>query len=173
MRPQPGDYAPYYEHYINLVFGDNLLEAFEIADPPLFRYLESIPTEKGDYAYGDGKWTIKQLIQHMIDTERIFAYRALSFARGEKVSLPGFAENDYAQRGHAQHRELPEMVAEFKLLRQSTVNLFKGFTEDDLNATGTASNNKITVLALGYIIIGHASHHVNILKERYLIQGIA
>jgi hypothetical protein len=173
MRPQPCDYAPYYQRYIELAFGDNLLEAFEIADPALFKYLESIPAEKGSHAYASGKWTVKQLLQHMIDTERVFAYRATCFARGETISLPGFDENIYANNGTAAHRQVHELVTEFKLLRASTVAMFKGFTAEEQKAKGVASNNGITVLTLGYIIIGHANHHVNVLKERYLIQGIA
>jgi len=173
MRPQPTDHAPYYQHYIDLAPGQDLQQAFAIADQLTFKYLDTIPVDRDNYAYAEGKWTVKQLFQHVIDTERIFAYRALCIARGEQGNLPGFDENEYAKNVTGENRSLPELIAEFKAVRETTKMLFQSFTDEDLQRIGTANNVKIKVLALGYIILGHAIHHLNVLKERYLIQSIA
>jgi hypothetical protein len=127
----------------------------------------AIPAEKVNYAYAEGKWTIKQMLQHVIDTERIFAYRALAIARKEPASLLGFDENEYAKNGTAAHRNWKDMLIEWRVVRQSTNLLFASFTEEQLKLTGTANGNPISVNAIGFILFGHALHHLHILKERY------
>jgi hypothetical protein len=129
--------------------------------------LSSIPDEKGDFAYAPGKWTICQLLQHAIDTERIFAYRALCIARGETQPLPGFDENEYARMAGTGKRTPAKLKEEFLTVRQSTLQLFGGFDDAALARCGTANGNPISVHALAYIIVGHWRHHAGILRERY------
>jgi len=121
----------------------------------------------GNYSYEDGKWTVKEVIGHLIDTERVMAYRAMCIARGEKKPLPGFEQDDYVKFGNFNKRELSDLIYEFRLLRESNLLLAKGFDEECLQKRGVASNHEITVLALLYIIAGHENHHMRILQERY------
>ena len=167
MRPQPDTYAPFYETYVLLVPETDLLEAFQHAMDEIHEVLDTIPADKADYAYAEGKWTVKQLLQHIIDTERVFSYRAVCVARGEKQPLPGFDENAYAAAADVQGRSLKDMKEELLALRHSVYLMYKGFTPDMLNQMGTASGKPIGTLALGYITIGHIRHHFQILKERY------
>jgi hypothetical protein len=136
----------------------------------LLSSFQQIPDEKWDHRYAEGKWSIREMVQHMIDTERIFSYRALCFARGEKVSLPGFDENTYAAASNAGRRSKEELVEEFSIVRQGTLLLFRSFTEEQLNSTGVANNNPVSVNGIGFITAGHVLHHLNILQERYLIE---
>jgi hypothetical protein len=133
---------------------------------PLF--LNSIPEEKGKYSYAADKWTINEVIEHIIDTERIFAYRALCIARGEKKILPGFEQDDYVRGAHSNNRKLSELIEEFRKVRTANLSLFKSFDEDDINSRGNVSDYQITVNAILYIVAGHANHHLNILRNRYL-----
>jgi hypothetical protein len=167
MRPQPEEYAPFYETYVRLVPENNLLEAFQHAMDEIHEVLDSIETDKADHAYAEGKWTVKQLLQHVIDTERVFSYRAVSIARGEKQPLPGFDENNYAAAAHVEVRSLKDMKEELLALRHSVYLMFKGFTPEMLEQVGTASGKPVSTLALGYICIGHIRHHFHILRERY------
>jgi uncharacterized damage-inducible protein DinB len=167
MRPQPGDYAPYYETYIELVQGDDVLAALENNYITTQQFLKSIPEEKGDYRYASGKWSVKQVIMHMSDTERVFAYRALSIARGDSTPLPGYDENSWAENHASEKRTLTGVVEEFLSLRQSTIPLVKSFDEKMFGRKGTANNNPASVAALVYIIAGHELHHLNVLRERY------
>ena len=128
--------------------------------------------DKFDYRYAEGKWTIKDIIQHLIDSERVFAYRAMRFARNDNTILPGFDENSYADATNAGNRSIQELLTEMALVRQCTITLFKSFTKDDLLKMGTASDNKVSVRALGFIIIGHQNHHIEIFTERYLDNDI-
>ncbi|WP_232731543.1 DinB family protein [Tenacibaculum sp. SZ-18] len=124
--------------------------------------------EKENFAYAEGKWTIKELIQHIIDTERVFCYRALSFARNDQQDLPGFDQDLFVVNSVAQQRDYNELLDEMDVLRKGTIQLFKSFTHDDLLKTGTGSGNKISVRALGMVLAGHQQHHLNVVKERYL-----
>jgi uncharacterized damage-inducible protein DinB len=144
------------------------MEAFRVQTPALFKFLESIPADKYDYRYGDDKWTIKEVLQHIIDAERIFTYRALCFARKDKTFLPGFDENSYADHSKAAKRDWNMMVEEIKALRKASEYLFASFDAEQLDETGTSNNNPVYVLAVGFIVIGHAMHHVKVIKERYL-----
>ena len=168
MRPLSTDYAPFYETYVSLVKRDDIKQALSASLPDMEKFLQSIPENKSDYAYADGKWTVKQVLQHGIDSEIVFAYRAMCIARGEKQSLPSFDENLYAENATVQHRSVKGLAEEFLLQRKSTILLFKYFTDEMLQASGTASGKSITVLSLGYIIAGHWQHHQQILTERYL-----
>ena len=168
MRPNPGDYDPYFEQYIKLVEGNNIIKILYEQSKITRELIKSISDYKGNYRYADGKWTIKEVIGHILDSERILAYRALSLARGEKKSLPGFDHNDYVRDGNFNRRELTELSFEFKLLRESNLLMFKNFSEEMLCKKGLADEAFVTVLALLYIIAGHEKHHLNVLEEKYL-----
>ena len=167
MRPDLSRIPVFYHNYISQVEEDNLGEAFK-AQHKIFEFLNSIPAEKHDYKYAEGKWTVKQLLQHMIDAERIFGYRALRFARKDTTPLPGFDEVLYAENATVENRKLSDMVEEFRALRLSNEYMFRSFNSDQLEQSGTANGNPVYVFGIGFIIVGHAQHHVNILRERYL-----
>jgi len=146
----------------------NLIEELEISLHDFIRFVQNIPLDKFDYRYAEGKWTIKDIIQHMIDTERIFAYRALRFSRNDKTPLPGFEENDYAVNTDAGKRSIQDLLTEFSAVRHSTLLFYKSLSDEQLKRIGTASNIQISTRALGFVIIGHAKHHQNVFQERYL-----
>ena len=163
------NYPGYFQKYIDLVPDeDNLLTVFFIQTKLIKDFLETITEEKSNHSYAPGKWTIKEMLQHIIDTERIFSFRALCFARGEKASLPGFDESEYAANVDAGKRSWQSLKEEFIMVRQSSEYLFKSFGEEDLEKTGIANNNITSVLSMGLITLGHVYHHKNILVERYL-----
>ncbi len=168
MRPDLSRVSQNFHIYINHVTEDELAEAFEKQSGSFVRFLDTIPAEKYDYRYGDDKWTTKEVIQHIIDAERIFAYRALRFARKDKTPLPGFDENAYASASKASVRNWDRLVEEFKVVRRSSELLFMSFDEEQLQSDGISSNSSNYVLGLGFILIGHAMHHQKIIKERYL-----
>lgn len=158
----------FYKNYVKLIEETDLLQALRISGHRCLELVHAIPEEKQDYRYADGKWTIRELLCHMIDGERIFAYRALRFARNDKTPLAGFEETTYAPQANASGRQYHKIAAELAHLRTSTIDLFEGFTPEMLTRKGTANNNELSVMALGFIIAGHETHHCNILKERYL-----
>ena len=168
--PQPNlqQVPHFYHNYIKLVKQDNLNEAFAEHPNTLSNLLQGLPMEKWNYRYAEGKWSIKEMVQHMIDTERIFTYRALTIARKDKVQLPGFDENAYAANSNADHRQPDKLLLELKTVQQSVAQLFESFDEDQLASTGISNGNAISVNAIGFITVGHALHHKNILQERYL-----
>jgi hypothetical protein len=167
-RPSQNEYGSFYSGYISLVPEENCRELLLKSITELEVQLSGIPEERSTFKYGPDKWTIVQLLQHIIDTERIFSYRALCIARGETMLLPGFNEVDYAKAATAEHRTLEEMKNEFIHLRKSVVYMFTGFDEKAFSRMGIASETPVSVRALGYMIVGHSRHHFNILKERYL-----
>ena len=169
MIPE-NEYAPYYGQYIKPLTenGKSLLENLELSQKDFFDAVKDIPESKKDYAYADGKWTINELIQHIIDTERVFCYRALAFSRGEEQDLPGFDQDIFVNNSFANSRSLADLIAEMNTLRASTIQLFKSFNDEVLLKIGNASGNKMSVRALGFLFSGHQLHHVKVLKERYL-----
>jgi uncharacterized damage-inducible protein DinB len=160
--------AEFYNRYIVLVKEEEIGKALRKNTEQLRKFLKKIPKKKLDYAYAEGKWTIKELVQHMIDAERVFAYRALSFSRKDAISLPGFDENSWAANSRGAARKWEDLLEEFKSLRKATEYLFDTFTEDQLKFAGQANGVPLNALALGFIISGHAAHHMGIMKERYL-----
>eukprot|EP01137_Pigoraptor_chileana_P007833 Opistho-2@3622 len=172
MRPnalQPTEFAGFYASYIHQVATEyTLIEELEISVHRLIKFVQDIPMDKFDYRYAEGKWTIKDILQHIIDAERIFAYRALRFARNDKTELPGFEENSYADQANGNKRSIQVLLTELAVVRQSTLSLFKSFSQEELLRSGIASNNPMSVRALGFVIIGHQNHHQRIFKERYL-----
>ena len=167
-KPLPANYPGHFKRYIDLVPETESLSAILNQGLEIMPFLSAISEEKSMYAYAEGKWTIKELLQHIIDAERIFTYRALCIARGEKENLPGFEENDYAANSFANNRRWDSLVKEFITVRQSTELLFKSFTEEMLDNLGTSNNKTIDVSSIGFIIAGHYYHHKKILLERYL-----
>jgi hypothetical protein len=170
MRPEQSDYPEYYDRYIILVEDEKIVRVMENQLQTSEKLFNSITEEQGKFAYADGKWTVKEVIGHVIDTERIMAYRALAIARGEKQSLPGFEQDEYIAISSFTDRKLEDLINEYKTLRASNIALFNSFNEKELNRKGRANENKISVLSLAFIIAGHELHHLNILKERYLKQ---
>ena len=150
-RPKQEEYTSFFSNYINLTTGNNYNELIKNHDEIICDFWTKIPFEKWMYSYADHKWSIKQLFQHVIDTERILAFRALSIARKEPHPLMSFNENEYAKNATAVHRNWKEMIAEWKAVRQSTNFLFNSFTEEDLKQKGIASNNPMSVNALSFI----------------------
>lgn len=167
-RPKPKEAIPYSHNYIRLVQDGNIMEVLEKNHAKTQDFIKNIPTEKANYAYAEGKWTVKETLLHIIDTERILAYRALRFARNDKTDLQGFEQDDYVPNSDAMNRNLEDIAAEFQLLRASTLSMIKHFTPEMRNKNGTTNGNTASVRALIYIIAGHELHHINILKERYL-----
>jgi hypothetical protein len=167
-RPDLSRVPEFYHGYINKVKEDDLMAGLKSSTKNLFDILKSIPAEKQDYRYADDKWTIKEVVQHMIDGERVFTYRALRFARKDDTPLPGFDENLFAQTAKADKRNWNDLVEEFTAVRKATEAMFGSFDNDQLEATGTASGASNYVLGFGYIVAGHVNHHCGIIKERYL-----
>ncbi|WP_309614327.1 DinB family protein [Flavobacterium sp.] len=172
MKPsdlQPEEFAGHFATYINQVSSEyTLVEELEISVHRLIKFVQNIPLDKFDYRYAEGKWTIKDIIQHLIDAERIFGYRALRFARNDKTELPGFEENDYVDYANANQRSIQDLLTELAVVRQATLSLFKSFSNEDLHRIGIASHNLMSVRALGFTIIGHQNHHQRVFEERYL-----
>ncbi len=158
----------FYLRYMGFVDENSIVEQMQDSANEYQELTDSIPDEKKDFSYDEGKWTVRQLLGHMADTERIMQYRAMRFARNDKTDLPGFEENDYAQINDVSGRSIKSLATEFLNLRQSTIDLFESFSADIYERHGTANGLPMTVNALACIIVGHQRHHQHILKERYL-----
>ncbi|MBX9783116.1 MAG: DinB family protein [Chitinophagaceae bacterium] len=167
-KPLLTDHAPYFSRYIDLVKEDDSKTAFQNQNALLADFLSTLPYSKADYAYAEGKWTIKQVVQHLIDCERIFSYRALWIARKSNTPLSGFDENAFAEHADVSNRTLKDLADEMIALRAATQKMFSSFTEADLQSRGISNNNEITVNAIGFITLGHVLHHKQIVEERYL-----
>lgn len=162
------EYHPYYELYLSKCPFNDILSGLQQSKDQFETFLKSIPAEKQLYKYASDKWTIKEVLVHIIDTERIFAYRALRIARRDVTALPGFDQDEYVLNSDANSRNFEDLISEFVSVRLSTVSLFNSFSEEDLLQKGIASNSPISVRALGYILIGHQNHHQEIIEKRYL-----
>lgn len=167
-RPDLTEAPEWYHRYINTVKENNLSEALHNQISLFNDFFTAIPVEKRDFRYAAGKWSIKDIIQHLIDGERVFAYRILRFARKDETPLPGFEENDYAENAKAENRNWEELIEEFNVVRRSTEFLINSLDEDQLQSKGIANSSPISVLAIGFIIVGHTNHHLSVIKERYL-----
>lgn len=168
MRPEKGSYPAYFDNYVALVKENNLNEALILNWNEIKTAITSIPSDKAEFSYAPEKWTIKQVICHIIDTERIFAYRALRFARKDPQQVLPFDENDYAANAELNNRTINDLLNEMEVVRKSSQYLFNNLDETALLRKGKMASGEVTVLALGYMICGHAAHHLNIIKERYL-----
>ena len=162
------EYSQFNATYIQAIENVELLEELEISLHDFIKFVQNIPMDKFDYRYAEGKWTIKDIIQHLIDSERVFTYRALRFSRNDKTVLPGFEENDYVDNTAANKRSIQELLTELSALRHSTLLFYKSLSEEQLKRVGTASSHQISAGALGFVIIGHQKHHQKVFEERYL-----
>ena len=162
-------YPEKYNTYIQTLDNDtNLVDGLEISLYEFVRFVQSIPLGKHDYRYAPGKWTIKDIIQHIIDCERIFSYRALRLARNDQSQLVPFDENEYADQAGGNLRTIQSLLTELSTVRQSTLMLYKTFTAEQLHQKWVSGNNEVSLAALGFIIIGHQQHHKKVFEERYL-----
>jgi len=169
MKAHATELAPFQNAYLSLVSDSDLVSQLKERLTIVKEFWSKIPIEKHDFAYAPNKWTIKQMLGHMIDCERILAYRALCMARGEQQSLPGFDEDSYVNNAHFQNNNFNDLLEEFELVRKSNIKMVEKFTDQDLKKKGNANGFENSVRGLVCVIIGHEMHHNNILNERYLI----
>jgi len=167
-RPQGPEAVEYFFRYINLVEDGDILESVEKGGQQMLTFLKGIDASKHDFAYEKGKWTLKESLIHVIDTERIMAYRALRIARGDATPMPGFDQDDYIPFYNAANRSWASVLAEYEATRAASLSFLNSLTEADFDRRGVASGAPVSVLALAYIIAGHELHHMKIIKERYL-----
>jgi len=169
-RPEPGEYAPYYERYISLISGSDILKTLDAQRRQTMLLLSGRDESDGDFRYEPDKWNAKEVLGHVCDTERIFAYRALRIARGDQTPLSGFEQDDYVKNGPFARAPLAEIVEDYIAVRRATLTLFRNLEEAAWTRRGTASNNSVTVRALAYMIAGHEMHHRRILEEKYFVR---
>ncbi len=163
------EYLPYFTNFLNLLDNNkDIISVLEESGAEAIQFFKAVPKEKESFKYAEGKWDIKEIINHLIDTERIFNYRALSISRQDKTLLNGFDENEYVKYSNASNREMNDLIEEFSLVRQATVALFKSFTPEMLSYIGQAGSGQVSTRAVGFIIAGHETHHLAVYKERYL-----
>jgi len=167
-RPAKTEYGSYYEKYISLVEGTNIIQSLETSKADFQQFLQTLPADKWDYSYKWGKWTIKETLLHLLDTERIFAYRALRIGRKDATPLPGYEQDDYVPSSEAALRSPESIIEEYKAVRAMTIQLFKNLPATAYEQIGTASENPLSPLGAAYIIAGHQQHHWNLFVERYL-----
>ncbi len=167
-KPEKSEYGAYYERYVSLVVDTRLMETLAEQPGELHELFNSLPDEKGSYTYDEGKWTIKEVISHLIDGERMFAYRILRISRGDATPIEGFEQDGYIENAHADRRSIAELIEEIRLLREANMLMLRNLNDEDWLRMGTASGLSVSVRALAYIMAGHISHHVGILKTRYL-----
>lgn len=168
IRPQPADYAPFYEKYVALVPAGELLATLESQVPSWKSMLGALSAQQSEFRYEPGKWSIKEVVGHLTDSERIFAYRALRIARGDQTPLSGFEQDDYVKEGMFSSRTLADLLQEFSTVRAATLSLFRSLSADHWSRRGNANQKAVTVCALGFITAGHVEHHRLILEQRYL-----
>jgi hypothetical protein len=166
-RPQPGEYAPYYERYISLVPGDDILSTLDQQRRDTMTALCGRDEQDGNFRYAPGKWTAKEVLGHVCDSERVFAYRALRFSRADATPLAGFEQDDYVRNGPFAQRTLADQVEDFIAVRRATLSLLRNLDEAAWMRRGMANKNEVTVRGLAYIIAGHELHHRRILEEKY------
>jgi DinB family protein len=166
--PETTEYLPYYQKYVSLVQGNDLVPALEKQLAGTLPLLRGISEEKSLDRYAPEKWSIKELLGHVTDGERIFSYRAMRFGRNDQKPLAGFEQDDYVAAAGSDARPWSELIDEFEHVRRASILLFRGFSVDAINRSGVASDANVSVRALGYIIAGHELHHMAILRERYL-----
>jgi hypothetical protein len=170
MRPEQGTYPAYYDNYIGKVSEQDVMDALIKSHTRFDELINSIPSEKEAYSYSLGKWTVKQVVNHLIDTERIFSYRALRFARKDAQKVLPFEEDDYAAASakEVEKRSLKDLSLEFTHVRLSTIALFKSLSHESLNRKGQTSLGEATVISIGFAMCGHVNHHLKVLHEKYL-----
>lgn len=166
-RPEPSEFAPYYERYISLVSGTDILGTLDAQRRQTLLLLSGRDDRDGEYRYAPGKWSAKEALGHVCDTERVFAYRALRIARGDQTPLAGFEQDDYVKNGPFAKAPMEEIIEDYIAVRRASITLFRNLDEAAWVRRGVANNNEISVRALAYIIAGHELHHRRILEEKY------
>jgi len=164
----PEEYHPYFKPYIEKVGNKSLLKSLKKGKKATISFFKKIPKEKLEYRYEEGKWTIKDILLHIVDAERAFNYRALQFARSKEAKLEGFDENEFVANAEANSRSVKSLLKEYNAVRNSTIQLYKSFSKETLKRTGTANNTSLSVRAAGFLACGHEIHHKQTIKERYL-----
>jgi hypothetical protein len=172
-RPLETEYAPYFQGYVNQVNEAEILPVLRSQLDDLDALLDRVAEEKETFAYAEGKWTIRQIVGHLIDGERVFGYRAFSIARGEKQDLPGFEQDDYIVTAPYNHISLEDLLSEFRLVRQANLAMFRTLDSESWNRSGVANGNSVSVRAIAFIMAGHVRHHMSVLRDRYLAGGSA
>jgi exoribonuclease II len=167
-RPEINEFDPYYNTYVSLIEGENVLEQLDAQPPEIRAIFDNMPDSRGNHSYAEGKWTIKELLSHLIDGERIFAYRVLRISRGDETPIEGFEQDGYIENSNANNRSFSDLLDEFEFQRRANMNMLRNLSDDAARRIGTASEKTISVRALVYIMAGHVRHHINILHERYL-----
>src|SRR5688572_18842418 len=168
-RPDKNEYDPYYEHYVSLVENDDIIDTLGSQPTRLQDLLTAMPEENGNYRYADGKWSVKEVLGHLIDGERMFAYRLFRISRGDETPIEGFEQDGYIENAHSDDRSFSDLLEEFSLLRRANMMFFNNLKDDAWTRVGTANKARISVRALAYIMAGHIEHHLGVLKERYLV----
>jgi hypothetical protein len=171
-RPGPDEYADFYAGYVSTLPPGDILEILELQKGQL-RHLANVAAERETFRYAPGKWSLREIVGHLIDAERVFSYRALCFSRGDETPLPGFDENFYVANAGFDSRTLQSLLEELTLLRSANVLLFRSLTPEKLARAGVANSKPVTVRALAFILAGHLEHHFGVLRERYGIEVLA
>src|SRR5579862_2968036 len=166
-RPEPGEYAPYYDRYISLVLGSDILETLDAQRRQTMLLLSGREESEGSFRYAPDKWSAKQVLGHVCDTERIFAYRALRIARGDRTPIEGFEQDDYVRNGPFHELPISELIDDYLAVRRATLTLLRNLDEPAWLRRGIANKNEVSVRGLAYIVAGHEVHHRRILEERY------
>jgi hypothetical protein len=172
QKPAPNEYPAYFETYLKRLPHTDILALLAEQAETLLGQFENMAEADAEKGYAEGKWSIKELLQHMLDTERILAYRALCFSRNENVMLPGFDEDEYARNSDANRRKLADIITEYRLQRKSTIALIKSFSPEMVNRSGKANNAVYNVRSLVWVIAAHENHHLHIIQTRYLMQEV-
>ena len=167
-KPAPTEHAPEFSKYVTLVDEGDIIQILEQQIEDSLSLLRTIPSDKANFRYATDKWSVKELLGHVIDSERIFSYRALRFARNDQTPVPGYEQNDYVRETDFDSRDLGDMTEEFATVRRATIQLFRPLNEEEWLRHGKANENAVSVRALAYIIAGHELHHMGVLRSRYL-----
>lgn len=166
-HPEPDEYGDFYKEYISLVDGSNVIQTLIRQGQQTYATMRKLTPDEANYRYEDNKWSVKEIIGHLVDTERIMAYRALCISRGENSPLPGYNQDEYVEHADFDNRSLQNLSTEYDALRNANISMFSSFTRDQILRKGTANNVNISVRALAFIIAGHEKHHLNILEDKY------
>lgn len=168
MKPLPADYASFYQKYVNLVPQGDIVALLQQSKDEMLAFLQTLEPSKWDFRYAEGKWSVRELLLHMIDTERIFSYRALRIARNDQTPLPGFDQDTYVPFSNATNRSWTSLISEYAAVREATIQLYNNFTPEMWQHTGISNHHPISTLALAHITYGHERHHLNVLQQKYL-----
>jgi len=168
LQVNENEYAPFYKNYIKSLGTVDLFEILNNSLEDLLLTIKHLPEEKLNFSYQEGKWTIKELVQHIIDAERVLSYRALRFSRNDSTDLQGFNEDWYVENSNGNDRNIEDLLNEFSFVRNSTISLFKSFSDEMFTLSGSINGSDMSVRALGFIIAGHQIHHLKVIKEKYL-----